>query len=56
MAACWIVLELKEKNSILDRGLNLNLQLYVLSFTTELSRTRSLTEFSSYNYPVMDRY
>ena len=30
LATFWLVLELKEKNSILDQGLNLGLQLYLL--------------------------
>ena len=30
MATYWLILELKEKNSILDKGLNLGLQIYVL--------------------------
>ena len=30
ICTCWLALELKEKNFIMDRGLNPGLQLYVL--------------------------
>ena len=42
----WIVFELKEKNCILDRGLNLDLQLY-MTVTLELVSLMIITEFGN---------